>query len=126
MSSAGREKKRAGRDSKTVGLAGKLGKNKMEIAAILAALGIVAIVLFPFYLPTGGEPPDGPSGGTDGGGQATPAPAEIAPCVTDNPDLSQEQCWDLYYNDMALKEGDVGKCALIKNAGMRRNCERYF
>jgi hypothetical protein len=123
MSSPGREKKKTGKGSETKGFSRKLRQNTMEIVALVAAVSIILIILSLSWESQAGTPPV--SDGTGGGGEA-PAPAEVAPCVTDNPELSQEQCWDLYYNDLALTQGDSSKCALIKNANMRRNCERFF
>jgi hypothetical protein len=126
MSSPGREKKKTGKGSESKGFSSKLRQNTMEIVALVAAASIMLIILTLSWGPQAGTPPA--TGGTGGAGEdvQAPAPAEVAPCVTDNPELSQEQCWDLYYNDLALTQGDSTKCALIKNANMRRNCERFF
>ncbi len=50
----------------------------------------------------------------------------VAECVSENPILSEEQCWDLRYHDTAISHGNSTLCGEIRNDQIRTHCKAYF
>jgi len=115
---------------------------------LLIALGIsmAALIIFfgllPFLAQQGGGPdrggasPPGQQGGGTGAANGSASGGEmnitdvvaekVATCESDNPALTEEQCWDLKYHDTAIAENDRDLCDLIKNERVRLHCKGYF
>jgi hypothetical protein len=50
----------------------------------------------------------------------------IEECVSSNPALTQEQCWDVKYHETAIGENNITLCDNIKSEDVRDHCRRYF
>ena len=95
----------------------RMNKNRTEVIAILLALTIIAIMatlsLNSDYFQADRTP-------------IKDLPAAVVRCMMQNPSLLEVQCWDAYYNEKAINDGNESLCARISDLDLRRHCERYF
>lgn len=99
----------------------KFAKNKAEAFALLLVVSIIIILISLLSFQ-----PDYTSV-QDGGKKTTEnMPQQVRDCISQNPTLLEEQCWDMYYQDRAVTEDDETMCARIMDAEVRAHCERYF
>ena len=47
-------------------------------------------------------------------------------CVNKNPSMTEEQCWDIKYHDMAIASQNQSLCENIKGDRIREYCDRFF
>ncbi len=107
--------------SGTEGVAEKLLKNKAEVLAILLVIIMASIVLYlTTHLDYAGVGDEAAVKAQDS------VPQEVQGCMQENPYLLEQNCWDSYYHERAVAEGDETLCARIVDEGMRQHCERYF
>jgi len=114
---------------------GGSGRVLLVISAVAAIAIFVALSFFLMHGPAypgdvhRDEPDgDGPAAGDVSEPKST---AEVIKekaeeCVNKNPTLTQEQCWDLKYHDMAIASYNQSLCEKIKEDRVREYCDRFF
>lgn len=95
---------------------GRIHKNWTEAAASVLAVCIIAVLLSL----SGILPADTRAAG------GAERPQDILDCISENPGIPEETCWNFHYNEKAVTENDASYCAMIKNDDMKAHCERYF
>jgi hypothetical protein len=122
-------------------MVGKGGNHSRELLGASAAVIIIGMVVVSYLLIQDVElPAGGPShlpGGNDSGtgsGDVISEPKTTAQiieekaeeCIHRNPSLTEEQCWDLKYHDMAIATNNQTLCENIKGDKIRESCDRFF
>jgi hypothetical protein len=47
-------------------------------------------------------------------------------CIYRNPSMTEEQCWDIKYHDMAIAGHNQSLCEKIKGDRIRNYCDKFF
>ena len=97
---------------------------KMLIITMVIVILIMAAVAFPLYLLQSNPPVAGDGG--DGKDYSDIVSAGAEQCLSDNPSLTQGECWDLKYHDTAISEDDPSLCEKITGERIKNSCIKYF
>jgi hypothetical protein len=98
---------------------GKVYENRVEVAAGVLAVCIVAVLLSLSGTAPGAAQNLQPTGSAE-------RPQKVIDCMAENPDLPADACWDSYYQEKAITENLASFCEKIKSEETRNHCERYF
>jgi len=103
---------------------------KMLLVSLFVVIALIIVVSFSLMqLPPPYAQPPGVGNQTTGqsGKNVLEIVAEKAEeCIASNPSLTEEQCWDLNYHDMAIAQDNPSLCGMIKSATMKEHCLKYF
>ena len=122
-----KRKPRKGNVAETKSAGPVSGKNArtLKISVSIAVVIILVVVAFYAYGQTGGMKMPS-AGDVTPSGQLGEIAEDVEECVSDNPSLTQEQCWDLRYHDTAIESNDPSLCSKILSSKIKAHCEKYF
>jgi hypothetical protein len=101
-----------------------LVKNKIEVLAVIL---IIVIISISFSLSYPGQTDSVTEAGGEEKAAGTEAlPQDVQDCLDRNPNMLEDQCWDMKYRNDAIKNKDPTLCDKIKGENVREHCKRYF
>lgn len=106
-------------------ISGKISKNErlIQVVSVLIILVVCSSIIISFL-------PDTARGTTPAVQDNTPyteaVKDKVKTCVSENPALTEQQCWDSKYRQTAIFENEESLCDEIEDNQLRQNCHGYF